>query len=70
MILNPIPIECAEKDTIPVLRTFQKQKRVENVSACSQNCNEDPACDYYKFKVIQTSRLELKNLKVEFAKKC
>ena len=52
MILPPIPIECAEKDTIPVLRTFQKQKRVENVSACSQNCNEDPACDYYKFKVI------------------
>jgi len=42
--------ECAGEDTIPVLQTIEKQKKVENVSACSQNCNEDPACDYYKFK--------------------
>jgi len=42
--------ECAEKDTIPVLQTVEKLKRVETVSACSEKCNEDPACDYYKWK--------------------
>merc|ERR1719295_598223 len=42
--------ECAGEDTIPVLQTIKKQKGVETVSVCSQNCNEDPACDYYKFK--------------------
>ena len=46
--------ECAEKDTIPVLRTIAKLKKVKTVSACSKECIENPDCDYYKWKVAQT----------------
>ena len=46
----------AEDDTIPVFQTIEKLKRVETASACSQNCNQDPDCEFYKWKVIHTKR--------------
>ena len=48
----PLP-ECAGKDTIPVLRTIEKLKKVKTVSDCSQKCIQNPDCDYYKWKVTQ-----------------
>ena len=46
--------DCAEKDTIPVLRTIAKLKKVKTVSDCSKKCLQNPDCDYYKWKVTQT----------------
>jgi len=42
--------DCADEDTIPVLQTIEKLKRVETVSACSEKCNQDSACEFYKWK--------------------
>merc|ERR1712130_433933 len=44
------PEECAQKDTIPVLRVIEKLKKVKTVEACSQKCIQNPDCDYYKWK--------------------
>ena len=51
-ILGFFPIDCAEEDSIPVLQTIEKLKRVETVLICAQNCNQDPDCEFYKWKVI------------------
>ena len=49
----PLP-ECAEKDTIPVLRVIEKLKKVKTVSDCAKKCIQNPDCDFYKWKVTQT----------------
>ena len=50
---HPFP-ECADKDTIPVLRVIEKLKKVKTVEDCSKKCNQNSDCDYYKWKVTQT----------------
>jgi hypothetical protein len=44
------PEECADKDTIPVLRVIEKLKKVKTVLDCSKKCIANPDCDYYKWK--------------------
>ena len=39
--------------TIPVLRVIGKLKKVKTVEDCSKKCNQNPDCDYYKWKVTQ-----------------
>merc|ERR1712130_516311 len=36
--------------TIPVLRVIGKLKKVKTVEDCSKKCNQNPDCDYYKWK--------------------
>ena len=50
-IFIPLP-ECAEKNTIPALRVIEKLKKVKTVADCSQKCNQEPDCGFYKWKVI------------------
>ena len=57
----PFTIECAQEDTIPELQTFEKLKRVKTVAACSQACNKDPACDFYKWRVREASEQKLRD---------
>merc|ERR1712192_101023 len=44
------PEDCAAKDTIPVLRTIAKLKKVKTVSDCFKKCLQNTDCDYYKWK--------------------
>ena len=43
--------DCAVKNTALMLETTKKLKKVENVSACSSRCNQEPSCEFYKWKV-------------------
>ena len=48
--------DCAVKNTVLVLETTKKLKKVENVSACSSRCNQEPSCEFYKWKVKHICR--------------
>ena len=48
--------DCAVKNTALMLETTKKLKKVENVSACSSRCNQEPSCEFYKWKVNHVCR--------------
>ena len=48
--------DCAVKNTALMLETTKKLKKVENVSACSSRCNQEPSCEFYKWKVKHICR--------------
>ena len=48
--------DCAVKNTALMLETTKKLKKVENVSACSSRCNQEPSCEFYKWKVNHICR--------------
>ena len=52
----PNSADCAVKNTALMLETTKKLKKVENVSACSSRCNQEPSCEFYKWKVNHICR--------------